>query len=1103
MAVLHRFSPPPRPDAPPALDPAQQAVVGHVSGPLLVLAGPGTGKTTTLVEAVVDRIEVRGISPDEVLVLTFSRKAAEQLRDRITARLGRTTSASVASTFHSFAYGLIRQHQSAELYAHPLRLLSAAEQDVIIAELLAETPEAIDWPERFSTARATRGFAKEVHDLLARARERGLEPEELVQLGDAAGIDEFRAGGSFLEQYLTVLDNLGALDYGDLMRRAVLVAELHRAQLRSRYRCVFVDEYQDTDPAQVALLQALAGDGGDLVVVGDPHQSIYGFRGSDVRGILEFPEQFRHRDGAEASVVALGTTRRFGGRLLRASQAIASRLPLSGNLPDAPRTLFLNPVVDTSAAPGQVQALTFESERAEADHIADLLRRAHLEDGVPWSRMAVLVRSGRNTLPGLRRALAGHGVPVEVAGDETSLAREPAVRPLLEALAAVVDLGKADQGETDPGETDPGKADPGDDDPVTSDEVGPARLLDGARVQSLLTSPLSGMDAADLRVLARDLRARDRQEAVEEGRAPHPSAELLRRALVVPGFLDRLESPSTRRAAAYADLLHEVRAEWEAGETAETLLWRLWAGTAWPQRLRSTAESGGPGARLAHRDLDALCALFDTAAKTEGQRAHTSVETFLATLSAQEIPADTLADRGIRGDSVRLMTAHRSKGLEWDLVVVAHVQEEEWPDLRRRSSLLQPDRIGRDGLRPPITTSALLAEERRLFYVACTRARSRLVVTAVASPEDDGEQPSRFVSELGVHVVHRGGRPRRPLSLTGLVAELRRTVADPDKSPGLRAAAARRLRTLAEERVGTQPLVPAADPARWWGTRAFTASETPVRPSDEPLLLSASAVSSLLTCPAQWFLDREAGGAPPATGAQGFGLVVHAIAERIGRGEVDASTDALGDLMGLVDQVWGQMQFRTPWTASRERAAVEDALTRFLAWHTADGARTLVATEQELRVQVELPDGERAVLWGFLDRLELDEAGRVVVVDLKTGKAKPTAAEVVEHPQLALYQYAVAQGALDDVLPEGAARPAEPGGAELVHLRLETRGKVAVQRQPPPEVGEDGTYPVEDQIMAAARALRTEEFVAVKGKHCDFCAFTSMCPAQQSGTVLS
>lgn len=1063
------------------LDGAQQAVVDHAAGPLLVLAGPGTGKTTTLVEAVVDRIHNRGISPDQVLVLTFSRKAAEQLRDRITARLGRTTSTSVASTFHSFAYGLIRQHQSADLYAHPLRLLSAAEQDVVIAELLAETPEAINWPDRFSTARGTRGFAKEVHDLLARARERGLEAEDLLELGESADVDEFKAAGVFLEQYLTVLDNVGALDYGDLMRRAVLVAERHRAELRSRYRCVFVDEYQDTDPAQVALLQALAGDGGDLVVVGDPHQSIYGFRGSDVRGILGFPDQFRHRDGAPASVVALSTTRRFGSRLLRASQSVAARLPLTGSLPEEQRQAFLHPAVDSAAAPGQVHAFTFESERAEADHVADLLRRAHLEDGIPWSRMAVLARSGRSTLPGLRRALAAHGVPVEVAGDETSLAREPAVRPLLDALAAVLEL----------------------DDGVVGPDVDQGGALDGARVQSLLNSPLAGLDAADLRVLARDLRARDRKIAVEEGRAPHPSAELLRRALVVPGFLHGLESTPALRAAAHADLLHDVRAQWKAGETAEALLWRLWAGTAWPQRLRATAESGGPGARLAHRDLDALCALFDTAAKTEGQRAHTSVETFLATLSAQEIPADTLADRGIRGEAVRLMTAHRSKGLEWDLVVVAHVQEEQWPDLRRRSSLLQPDRIGRDGLQPPITTNALLAEERRLFYVACTRARRRLVVTAVASPEDDGEQPSRFVGELGAEVVHRAGRPRRPLSLVGMVAELRRTVADPATSPGLRAAAARRLRRLAGERLGTQPLVPAADPARWWGTRAFTTNDTPVRPSDEPLLLSASAVSSLLTCPAQWFLDREAGGAPPATGAQGFGLVVHAIAERIGSGEVDASPDALGDLMGLVDQVWGQLQFRTPWTSSRERAAVEEALTRFLAWHTAAGARTLVATEQELRVQVELPDGERAVLWGFLDRLELDEAGRVVVVDLKTGKVKPSGAEVAEHPQLALYQYAVAQGALDDVLPDEAVRPAEPGGAELVHLRLETRGEVAVQRQPPPEVGEDGTYPVEAQIMTAARALRSEQFVAVKGKHCDFCAFASMCPTQQSETVLS
>ena len=121
--------------AAPPLDEHQRAVVDHPGGPLLVLAGPGTGKTTTLVEAIVDRIENRGADPSQVLALTFSRKAAEQLRDRVTARLGRTMNTTLSSTFHSFAYGLVRRWSPAEVYAAPLRLLTAAEQDVILQRL--------------------------------------------------------------------------------------------------------------------------------------------------------------------------------------------------------------------------------------------------------------------------------------------------------------------------------------------------------------------------------------------------------------------------------------------------------------------------------------------------------------------------------------------------------------------------------------------------------------------------------------------------------------------------------------------------------------------------------------------------------------------------------------------------------------------------------------------------------------------------------------------------------------------------------------------------------------------------------------------------------
>jgi superfamily I DNA/RNA helicase/RecB family exonuclease len=1043
----------------PALDEQQRRVVDHEGGPLLVLAGPGTGKTTTLVEAIVDRVEGRGVPPDQILALTFSRKAAEQLRDRVTARLGRTMSTALSSTFHSFAYGLVRRYAPTELYAAPLRLLSAPEQDVVLQELLTDNPESVRWPEELRAAVGTRGFTREVHTVLSRARERGLDPDQLVALGQREGIAEFVAAGHFLGQYLDVLGDLSAIDYPDLIARAVIEAQVHRDELRARFTHVFVDEYQDTDPSQVALLRAIAGDGRNLTVVGDPDQSIYGFRGADVRGILDFPAEFPRSDGARAEVIALGTTRRFGSRLLRASRSIAASIGVTGSIPREHYTAFRDPEpADNAFGPGSVEVVTFDTARAETENIADLLRRAHLEDGIGWSEMAVLVRSGRGSIPGLRRSLTAAGVPVEVARDETPLVREPAVLPLLGALAVVVD-----------GEIT---------DPTHDDFVG------ADRAEALLTSQLGGLDATDVRSLTRAMRARDRSA---------PARDLVRRAVLDPDALTGLDGEPARRALRLARLVTGAREHLAEGATVEEVLWTLWEGSDWGGRLRAATQAGGHGARLAHRDLDAICALFEQAARAEEQRGHTSVREFLATLRAQEIPADTLADRGVRGQAVRLLTAHRSKGLEWRLVVVARVQEGAWPDLRRRDSLLQADRIGREGLQPALTRSAMLAEERRLFYVACTRARQRLVVTAVASPDDDGEQPSRFIHELGRDPEHRVGRPRRPLSMAGLVAELRRTLADPEQPEPLRAAAAKRLRLLAETDVHGRPVAAGADPATWWGLREPTRSDQPVRPAAEPLTLSASALEGLLTCPAQWFLRREAGGEVVSSTSQGFGKVVHAIAERIARDDL-ATTD---DLMSLVDEVWGRMEFRTPWSRAREREAVEDALARFVAWHERPGARTVVATEPRMQAEVTLPDGQVVRLHGYADRLELDEDGRVVVVDLKTGKYPPTGPEVERHSQLGLYQLAVDNGAADGLV----GKPSSSGGAELVQLRIGD-ALPKVQQQPPPPAGR-GVRLIEEQLMQATASLRAEEFVARPGAHCDRCSFQPICPDKAAGTVLS
>jgi superfamily I DNA/RNA helicase/RecB family exonuclease len=1078
MPLTYRLERAARPAAEaPELDDAQRAVVEHGGGPLLVLAGPGTGKTTTLVEAVVDRIDRRGADPESVLVLTFSRRAAEQLRDRITARLRRTVSASLASTFHSFAYGLVRAHQPTQLYEQPLRLLSAPEQDVVMRQLLTGEAESVRWPASLASALGTRGFTAEVRAILARAREKGLDPIGLELLAGVEGRDEWRAAAQFLEQYLTVLDSASALDYPELIYRSVLLAERGdvKVELRDRYRHVFVDEYQDTDPSQVRLLKAIAGDGRDLVVAGDPDQSIYAFRGAEVRGILEFPREFPQGSGAPAQTVALETTRRFGPTLLHASRAVAARIPAGGAIAAAIVRTFRRPEAAASdAGEGQVEVRCHDTERAEFEHLADELRRAHLVDGVDWSDMAVLVRSGRAMIPPLRRALSAAGVPVEVASDDTPLVREPAVLPLLDALRVVVNLRN--------------------DDPQHPD------YIDAARAESLFLSPLGGLDAVELRALARRLRLRDQASAEEAGHTPRSSGELIRDALVDPAAIVGLDGPGAsgvsvvRKATDLAELLSRARDQVESEATAEEVLWTLWSSTAWPRRLRASVEAGGAQARLAHRDLDALCALFEVAARAEEQRGHTSVANFLDALSAQQIPADTLADRGVRGSAVRLLTAHRSKGLEWRLVVVAHVQEGSWPDLRRRTTLLQADRIGADGVLPPTTTQSLLAEERRLFYVACTRARERLLVTAVRSPDDDGEQPSRLIDELGVEVVGVRGRPERPLSLPGLIADLRRTVADDDSSRALRTAAAKRLAMLAAAEHRGRPLAAQAHPATWWGTHARTAATRPLRPPDQPIRLSATMLDALLACPTKWFLEQEAGGERETSASQGFGLVVHAIADRIGKRELSGADD----LMALVDEVWGQLSFRTPWSGEKERAEVQAALERFVRWQARPDAREVLATEKQLTADVTLPDGQVVRLVGYADRLEIDADGRVVVVDLKTGKYPPRDKDVPANPQLGLYQHAINHGAVDDLVPSAAS-----GGAELLQLRKEVQGEAKVQRQPPPDYDETGPAAVESQLMEAVAVVRSERLVARAGPQCDHCDFHAVCPIKGAGTVLS
>ena len=1002
--------------AAPALDERQRAVVQHRGGPLLVLAGPGTGKTTTLVESAVARVEA-GVKIEQILMLTFSRRAAGELRDRVTARLGRTMREPIARTLHSYAFGVLRiANVSAGLPAP--RLLSAPEQDITIRELIENASS--DWPVALRPALRTRAFAGELRDLLMRAVERGLDGPSLVRLGQRANRPDWVAAGRFLTEYhgVTTLGRPGAYDPAELIRSAVNAFDADPALLaaeRGLRRHIFVDEYQDTDPAQASLLALLAQGAEELVLVGDPDQSIYAFRGADESAIRDVDERF----GAEVPVVSLEVSRRAGPALLAATRRVAERLP--GR---AEQRRLTSAVEDATDEPVQVGLFRTASE--EAAFIASVLRAAHL-DGMAWSRMAVLVRSTTTVLAAVRRALITAGVPLTVRGEDLPLAEQPAVVVLLELLQCVLR-----------------------DEALTEDVA-----------ERLLLGPVGGGDIVYLRRLRRALKV------IVGPDEPVLLAPALRDGRGIEVLPDNVRGPLRRVArvlAAGRALAPEA--------SPEDVLWAVWETSRLGERWQQASALGGQAGAAADRDLDAVVQLFDAAARYTDRLPGESVRGFAEHIAAQEIPGDAMSPARARGEAVSILTAHASKGLEWDLVCVAHVQEGSWPDLRRRGSLLGSEQLV-DILagRPEATSTAApqLAEERRLFYVATTRARQRLVVTAV-SAED--EQPSRFLDELDPIDGERGLMPpKRGTHLTGLVAELRAAVCDPAAHPDERDAAAGELARLAAAGVR------GADPGEWWGLAPISDDGPAVDP-DQPVPVSPSRIDAFLRCELKALL-QDLGARDGDSLSASLGTLVHEVAATAGP---DATQD---ELERLLDARWGGLDFGATWHALNERDRASRILQVLLGWLATSraGGLHLVAVEEGLRV--ELGD---AVLTGRVDRLERDAHGQLVVVDLKTGKSKVRGDDLPTHPQLAAYQLAVEAGAF------GAGE--HSGGARLVQLAA--GGKDPEQRQEPLSLSQDPEW-IAREIARLAQRLRGNEFSATINTLCGNCDLKRCCPLYPDG----
>lgn len=1026
-------------------------------GLVRVLGGPGTGKSSLLIDAAVARIQA-GVNAESVLLLTGSGRIGMAQRSALTTALLRSrptgpgpvaVSEPLVRTVHGYAYAVLRRAAERAGEAPP-RLVTSAEQDAIIRELLAGDIEdgpraATAWPAQLRPALSTTGFAIELRNLLARCAERGIEPQELERLGRRCRRPEWAAAGQFARQYEQVMllraavgtaapeattPALGAAELVGAALEAFAVDPDLLAAERGRIRVLLVDDAQQLDPQAARLVRVLAA-GADLALVaGDPHQAVFGFRGGEPAGLL---------DGDTPSVT-LTTSHRCTPAVARAVSGIAGRLPGAGTG---------RRIDGAGDGEGAVTVCLASSAHAEAATIADALRRAHLIDGVPWSQMAVIVRSVPRAGARLPRALAAAGVPVAAPAATGPLAEEPAVRALLTVLLAAADG------------------------------------LDGQKALALLTGPIGRVDPVSLRQLRRAL------QRANPDRAPGEFTELLVEALagaVPPGPQFR----SLRKVRAVLDAAARCH---RAGQDPRYTLWAAWHRCGLQRRWLSVSERGGPAAAQASRDLESVTALFDVTDDYVSRTSGASLRGLVDHVAALQLPGAN-PEPVAEAEQVRVLSAHAALGYEWDFVVIAGLQDGLWPNTVPRGGVLGTQRLldELDGVTADASMRApLAAEERRLLVAAMGRARQRLLVTAVDSDTGGADHAAALPSAFFFEIAQSAGEDVDPavlppvsaprvLSAAALVGRLRGVVCAPERAVDdlARDCAATQLARLAEAGV------PGADPAGWYGLTPVSTAE-PLRGSGDVVTLTPSAMQTLSDCPLRWLAERH-GGTNPRDLRSTIGSVVHALIAEPHRSETE--------LLAELERAWQHLPFAAQWHSDNELARHRAMLEAFIEWRAQTrGALTEVGVEVEIDGTLHTGDGAQVRLRGRVDRLERDAAGRLVIVDVKTGKSPVSKDDAQQHAQLAMYQLAVAEG-----LVSAGGDTVEPGGARLVYVgKIGAWGVVEREQDPLTAPGGDEWREV---IRRAADATAGPQFIARRNDGCTHCPIRACCPAYADGSAL-
>ena len=897
------------------LNEAQRRAVMHAEGPLLVIAGAGTGKTRVITERIRHLLHANpALSGENILGLTFTRKAAGEMKARVVKTSGERGKAVTLATFHSFCETLLND-------ADPQRVLLGKEDHWILLRRnlarmkldkyrrLAEPGEFLnDFVEFFSRCQDELVSAEDYQqyaNLLARELESDramLDDDTLAEREEAVAREQeiaraYRASEELLREKKRV-------SLGSLITGAVALLETDGAlceSLRRRYRYILVDEFQDTNMAQLRLLELLAGESRDIFAVGDNDQAIYRFRGASFASFQLFLQKFAGwKPGNDSGKFRVSLTENYRSTptILRVAMQVIGQNTVSA---DFPKKLL------TAKRPeGQkIRIVELASEEEEARWVADELERLHAA-GRPWTDFAVLYRQHAHR-DELVRELATRKVPVVIS--RLSILDHPLVKDVLAYLRLL------------------------------------ARPFDDPACARVLSAPAWNWQPKDLVRLAE-------RTAKKRGTALYDALQGAQSELPFDGshapigelldFLSRQRKTMKRRTAReiLAGLLEWLEVRQRANEQDYKYV----------ARLAEFVKEWEPKSDT--RGLPELIEYLDFYEQAGGVVA-----------LEEDAPAD----------AVKLMTVHGAKGLEFPNVFLMRVNNKKFPATERPRVFEFPARLMKEG---EPAEQFHIQEERRLFYVALTRAQERLTLTTLTEPK--GKVPV-FIEDIVMDPA------------------VRRDVRQMTTKPAA-------VRQNARARAGSAPangnlFAASLGPAKIF-SRIADWAETFHPPLPEPLTLSPSAVNGYRSCPQQYLFGYLWSLKEGPRAALSFGSIMHNAIKRF-LGELRKGNRVpFEEVQRIFEMEWRSVGFEDEY---QEEEFKKDGLEQLRAFHELTMAAPPQVCEQEKRF--ELPLANNVIIAGRMDQVNSLGLNDVEIVDYKTGRPKK---ESLAKKDLQLSLYALA-----------------------------------------------------------------------------------------------